>query len=119
MTTGMFRVDRFLFKRAVASSPFIPGKRRSIMIRSGCRLEALSYGLLSRSGFEDFVAQTFDRHPECLSTGIVVVSDQYFLSCVPHIGGKSTRDASQRKKLPSWCFLPGNDHSEIYRAESP
>lgn len=41
MITGMFRVDRFFFKRAVASSPFIPGKRRSIMIRSGRMLEAL------------------------------------------------------------------------------
>ena len=42
MTTGMFRVDAFLFKRTVASSPFSSGKLRSIMIRSGCRLEALS-----------------------------------------------------------------------------
>jgi hypothetical protein len=30
------------FKRAVTSSPFIPGKRTSIMIRSGCMLQAFS-----------------------------------------------------------------------------
>jgi hypothetical protein len=42
ITTGMFRVDIFAFSRAVASSPFIPGRHRSIMMRSGCMLEAVS-----------------------------------------------------------------------------
>jgi hypothetical protein len=42
MTTGILRVDIFLFNCAVTSSPFSPGRRTSIMIRSGCTLEALS-----------------------------------------------------------------------------
>gem|GEM_PF-4224566 len=42
MITGMFWVDRFLFKRNVASSAFIPGKHTSIMIRLGRMPEALS-----------------------------------------------------------------------------
>ena len=35
ITTGMFRVAEFDFNFAVTSSPFIPGKRTSIMIKLG------------------------------------------------------------------------------------
>lgn len=42
ITTGMFRVDRFAFSRAVTSSPFSSGKRISIMIKSGRILKAFS-----------------------------------------------------------------------------
>src|SRR6266481_3996349 len=79
----------------------------------------LVYGLWTRSGFQDFIAQTFDRQPECLSTGVVVVSDQYFLSCVPHIGGKSTRDASQRKSCRLGVFLPGMTILRYIALKSP
>src|SRR5262245_52452632 len=66
------------------------------------------YGLWTRSGFDDFIAQTFDRHPERLSTSVIFVSDQYFLGHRSHIGRlKSTRDASQQKSHSLGIFLPG------------
>jgi hypothetical protein len=47
-------------------------------------MEALS--LWTRSGFEDFVAQTLDRHPERLSTSVIFVNDQYFFGGISHWG---------------------------------
>ena len=42
MMTGIWRVATLVFNRLVASSPVIPGNLKSIIIKSGCRAEALS-----------------------------------------------------------------------------
>src|SRR5262249_29312241 len=95
MTTGMLRVDTFLFKRAVASSPFISGKLRSIMIRSGCKLEALSMAsrpvLASRTSWP----KPLIKPPRVSRQAWLLSTINIFFALFPMSEVRSTRDASQ------------------------
>src|SRR6266481_4660008 len=46
---------------------------------------------------------------------LLLVNNQYFLGCVPHIGGRSTRDTSQLKSRRLGIFMPEMIFPKIVR----
>ena len=94
MSTGISLVVGFAFKYVVASSPLIPGKLRSIIIKSGCTAVTRFYGFTGCSGFKGFVAETINAEQEQCSAIVVVVHYEYFLFPISHNTHSRIRDAS-------------------------
>ena len=115
-TTGILRVDIFLFNCTVTSSPFNPGKRMSIMIRSGRRLKALS----RPSG--PVAASTTSwpkplKNPRSDSRNFSLPSTiKYFFSRVVHGRSVAAQDMPALQMSVFWYFVAFSAYAAMFGA---